>query len=153
MRSKNPIDKISDQLKLFEIRYANKIAEVINATTNSVDRVKNKGKGEEKEKEEWIEVEADDTDMHAEKGRAWQKYLADHGIVIDYSDRRNNEKSETIFALVREFEREWNQCEHPRPIIRFKKPTKEEVEAWRKERKRIAEYRDAEGRDAFGFKD
>jgi CRISPR/Cas system CMR subunit Cmr4 (Cas7 group RAMP superfamily) len=154
--SKTQIDKLADQLKLFEIRYVNKITEIVNAATDSINGVSHnnndkKGKGKEEGEEEWEEVEVEDWVMEAERHRAWNKYLKDNEIVIDYTDPHNNQYSDIVVALHQQFTQEWNQQPHPRKKIRYKKPTEREAAAWKEERKRIAEYRDENGKDYWGF--
>jgi hypothetical protein len=159
MRSKNPIDKISDQLKLFEIRYANKIAELINTATNGADR-KERG-GEEDDlaaaggEEEYEEIEVPEWVLYGERGDAWQAYLAKHGIVIDITDPKNNQNSEYIWTLFQVFNREWDQQPQPKRMMRIKKKwTEEEKAALREQRKKEKEEaNDPTKPDPFGFKD
>ena len=152
-KNKKPFDKLADQFKSFESKYANKITKVINDAAATTAKSGNHNNDKEKEgKEEWEEVEVDDWVRDAERIDAWEKYLKDNGIIIDYTDRHNNQYSDIVFALYQQFTQEWNQQPpRPRKTIRYKKPTEKEVAAWKEERKRIANYRDENGKDFWGF--
>ncbi len=147
--SKKPIDNLKDRLKAFEFRYGNKIAELI----NSVDNNKNKnGKEEDDGGEEFEEVEAPQSVYHAEIGKAWEQYLKKHGIVIDYTNPKNFQDSEYIWALYQTFCDEWDKQPHQKKImIRVKKRwTEEEKAALREE---IKKEKEEAAKHCFGFKD
>jgi hypothetical protein len=156
--SKSPIDKISDQLKLFEIRYANKIAKLFDTAINDIDNNNNNNKnGKEDDADggggEFEEVEAPQYVYHAEAGKAWEQYLKKHGVVIDYTNPKNSQDSEYIWTLYQTFCDEWDKKQpHQKKImIRVKKRwTEEEKTALREE---IKKKKEEAAKHCFGFKD
>jgi hypothetical protein len=113
-----------------------------------------KEKEEEEEEdggEEFEEVEAPQSVYHAEIGKAWEQYLKKHGVVIDYTNPKNFQDSEYIWALYQTFCDEWDKQPHQKIMIRVKKRwTEEEKAALREE---IKKEKEEAAKHCFGFKD